>query len=251
MKTRALLLLASISPFFSQAQILKDGCEFLDTIQGNVLVTFTADGLSSYTEKASALWYYGSKRIVFDESDLTPDSTLIEGAELFNYEGDPIGVVNAEIKVEQILEHTGFRMADYRTGIIHGYLSKFDTRTNSRPEDALEKLFNENQRVNGRELIPLLEELGFEEESVDGFNVYVLRNFDQNNPESVEFPFRVLLIMRGSSSIQCMVTTTERIETISERDYSLERGRHYTWFQVPNNRIKEQFTSIVYKYLPL
>lgn len=231
------------------AQIMKVGGELVDAVDGNTLITFS-DSASLYSEVENPLWYAVSKRIIFDEDDLNADSTLSEGAQIFDYEGNPIGEVKATIQVEEIFQHEGFRMSDYRTGIVKGYVSKFDTYTGSRAEDALESAFNGSRRVNGRDLQSTLKELGFKEELSNGMNVWVLRNTDEENSEHNEFPFRILVIMRGTN-IQCVVTTTERISSSMEREYYEERGRHYTWLGQANNRNRETISDIVYEYLPL
>lgn len=246
------LLMAALGLSIScqlSAQIMKSGGEILDGVEGTTLVTFS-DSTTLYSEIETPLWYAVSKRIIFEEDDLNADSTLSEGAEIFDYEGEPIGRVNSTVEVSEIYEHRGFRMSSYRTGIIKGFVSKFDTYTGTRPEDAISNAFGGARRVSGRDLESKLKELGFKREESNGMNVWVLRNVDEENSEYNEFPFRVLVVMRGNN-IQCIVTTTERISINSERDYYEERGRHFSWLTQPNDRNKETISNIVYEYLPL
>lgn len=245
-----LLIFTSFFSATLSAQIMKSGGELVDAVDGNTLVTFT-DSTSLYSEIEDPLWYSISKRIAFDEDDLNADSTLSEGVELYDYEGNPIGTVKATIAVTDIFNHTGFRMSSFQTGIIKGFASKFDTYPNSRAENAIEDMMTDSRRVNARELVPKLKTLGFVEEESNGMTVWVLRNSDEENSEFNEFPFRVLVIMRGGNNIQCVVTTTEKISSSSEREYYKERGRHFTWMTTASARNRETINNIVYEYLPL
>lgn len=234
----------------ASAQFMKRNGEFSDAVEGDALFSLV-DSTFIYTEMEEPLWYKGSKRVVFDINDMNADSTLQPGAKLYDSDLNIIGEVIRTTEVKEIFDLGGFRRDDYRTGILEGYVSSFEFHAGSRPENALMDAMNNARGNAGRLIVPILTEFPFENESVNGYNVYVLRDRDQHNSEYDEYPFRILIVMRGSSSLICIISQSEPIKSATAKDNSEDFGRYFTWFQRQNDRLAEDMESLMYKFLPI
>lgn len=234
----------------SQAQFTKDNSEFTDAPDGTVLFELN-EGQFIWSELSETMWYKGSKRVVFTIDQMTADSTLPAGVTLLNENMEEIGKTISEVPIEEVLELGGFRRDEYRTGILRGFVNSFDLKVNSRPEQAIAKALKEERGSAGQILEPLLAEYPFEyHEGVDGYDVYVLRNMDAENHEE-DFPFRILIVMRGSSSLICTVSRHEFIDGKRYKAQEETLSGFYTWYQRPNPRLLDSVDEIVYSYLPL
>ncbi|KAB2805415.1 hypothetical protein [Phaeocystidibacter luteus] len=238
------------SSALASAQYMKRNGEFSDAVEGDALFSLV-DSTFIYTEMEEPLWYKGSKRVVFNIDDMNADSTLKPGAKLFDSDLNEIGEIIRTTEVKEVFDLGGFRRGDYRTGILEGYVSSFEFHAGSRPENALMDAMNNTRGNAGRLIVPVIEEFPFENESVNGYNVFVLRDYDQHNSEYNEYPFRILIVMRGSSSLICIITQTEMIESSSAKETSEDFGRNFTWFQRKNDRLAEDMESLMYKFLPI
>lgn len=247
LKSTLLFTLLTTCSFVSSAQYIKGQGSVKDEVEGQTLFTLN-EGTFIYSDKSEALWYEVSKRVVFHIDQLTPDSTLPAGTKLFDDNLEEIGEVQSETPVEQITAMTGFRRGDYRVGILKGYCSTFDTKTNSRPEGAIENAL-EGRGSQAQLLSEVHEAYNWEEEVYDNYKVWVLRNTDENNyPENP--PMRLMLVWRGATLV-CILSPKAYITGNKSKEQSeIANGDVYsTWFQRPNARLSEEIETIALRYL--
>lgn len=247
-KQLLLVLFGSVLSTTSFGQYMKRNGKFTDAVEGTPLFTL-ADSTFIYTKFVEPLWYEGSARVVFNIDDMAGDSTLPEGAKLYNEDLEIIGEVKNDVRVNEVFPIGGFRKDDYYSAILKGFVASFEFHPNTRPENAVAKALS--SRRGTREVVPVLESLPFKMEKQGSYNVWVLEDEDQHNSEAKDYPFRMLVVMRGLSSVVCIISLTEPVESPMQEEITEEYGRYYTWFQRRNDRFEEEMKDIMYRYLPI
>lgn len=239
-----------LTGFSGNAQYVKRDGEFKDAVDGETLFTLTDRSFIWATRAENRLWYDAGKRVIFDIGQMSADSVLSAGTVLYNEDYEVIGSVKQPTDVHSVLEFGGFRKDEFHSGIIKGFISTYDCYVNSRPEDAVTDVLESARGNVGRALAPVLSDFPFETESSGQYTVHVLLNRDQENFRE-DFPFRMIIVMRGEASIICIVSETEYIRADKAKGEEQMNSHYITWFQRSNPRMTEEIESIIYRYLPL
>ena len=191
------------------AQILQSNTRVLNKPQGEPAFELN-EGEQLYTYPDDDGWHKVRKEAWVRAVDLIENKFLGQETNLMNKDGDKIGVVIKELKVKEKRLVEGFRDEDRYVVVLEGYLFRTKFKEGSIPEKKINELLAiKNRNTQAKGLKELFELYGFEEKEYGDFTAYAMR--ETNKTAAEEKDFRIIVLMRGSTSVYCVLTNGQNV----------------------------------------
>lgn len=217
-----LISLLFLSITICQAQLMEEKTQIMDARKGNPSFELEAN-VQVYAYPTDGVWNKISREAWINKEDLIGEEFLAEDTELQNKEGEVIGKIIAELKVDDKNLVEGFRGKDRYQIIITGFVYASKFKDNTMPEKRVTEILaiknKSKQKVAFEELF---DQLKFEEKEYDGFTAFGLR--EENKSIDEEKDYRMIIIFRGGSMVIGVFTNNGHTVTAPKIKDTFEDG---------------------------
>lgn len=247
---KTLTIILSVWTVFTYAQLTEEDCRFLDRPNGDVIISFN-DSTTIHLGDIKDSHYPAAKiGLVKTEFFNTEDSTIAPEAILYGPDKKPIGTIKVEVKATEAKPSDVLRWRKYTWVKIEGFVNKRDIYYYSIPEKGIERLVNSKNRSDMYDKMRhYFRTLEFVKEEFDDYTSYAF--LDENITLDKEKPYRTIVIMRGGTSLYCVITAEKPFDLLKQKDFKENGAGHYYFVTKPSDKVFDLITDIAYTYIPL
>ena len=243
-----ILFTFSILPMF--AQLTEEDVAMYTKVNGEEIIVFK-DSTSIFLGEVKDAWYPASKvGLVKNEFFNEADSTIAEGAILYGADKKEIGEIKVTVTASEARPSDILRWRKYVWVKIDGQIKGRDIYYNSIPEKGIEKILTAKNRGGLFDKLQYyFNELGFEKQNHDEFISYTYIDF--NKTVQAEKEYRAMVIIRGETSVYCVVTNYKDFKLLKQKDFKENGAGQFYFLLKPSARTLDQVIDIAYGYIPL
>lgn len=150
-------------------------------------------------------WFTVRMVVMVERSNLNDQDDIYEGADLFNQDGERVGVVRSALPIVEKTKAHGRSNRDKWMVVLEGQAFKTQFERGSLPELELESLFSSGKRgMMGRMVDDLISQWGLIREDRGDFSFYPM--YKENYSLKKNQDFKLLLVYKKGGSFYGVVT---------------------------------------------